>query len=357
MPAELPVIEPFAASDSPTGPVRFHLSLNVDDLARSIAFFTVLFDRPPAKHERDYAKFELDEPALVLSLEPNRTPAGGKLNHLGFRLASAESLVALQCRLEMAGIASTREEGVECCYARQTKFWVTDPDGNLWEMYTLEEDLDHRGIGQAPRAKREQKMPGGPSDAPAPAVWAHRLGEKFPSRILVHDGDADQVFLQGTFNACLTSDQRRAMLAEVVRVLKPGGEVLLHQLTARTPLPTLNNRLPGPAAAVEAVPSAAEIAADLQAAGFVRIEFDKLGDGPCFEADGVECRETRLVGYRPSEMTSNDLSLEVLYKGPFRQITDDQGRVYQRGEWTKVDAATRDWLQASALAGQFVLPQ
>src|SRR5262245_58507687 len=115
--------------------VRFHLSLNVDDLARSVGFFRVLFDRPPSRHEADYAKFELDEPPLVLSLEPNRVPLAGKLNHLGFRLASAEALVAMQGRLEAAGLTTTREEGVECCYSRQSKFWVNDPDGNLWEMY------------------------------------------------------------------------------------------------------------------------------------------------------------------------------------------------------------------------------
>ena len=37
-----------------------------------------------------------------------------------------------------------REEGVECCYARQTKFWVLDPDRTLWEMYVLEGDIEQR---------------------------------------------------------------------------------------------------------------------------------------------------------------------------------------------------------------------
>ena len=60
-----------------------------------------------------------------------------------------QALVAMQSRLELAGIRSTREEGVECCYAKQTKFWVTDPDGTLWEVYTLEGDIDHRGAGQS----------------------------------------------------------------------------------------------------------------------------------------------------------------------------------------------------------------
>jgi catechol 2,3-dioxygenase-like lactoylglutathione lyase family enzyme len=129
--------------------VRFHLSLNVADLNRAVAFYRVLFGTAPAKLRSDYAKFELDEPPLVMSLEPVQRGTGGALNHLGFRLADSAALVAMQRRLGEAGIASRRKEGVECCYARQTKFWVTDPDGTLWEMYTLDEDIDHRGQGQS----------------------------------------------------------------------------------------------------------------------------------------------------------------------------------------------------------------
>jgi len=135
--------------------VRFHLSLNVANLERSVAFYRILFGCDPAKCRPDYAKFELDDPPLVLSLEPTPPGPGGALNHLGFRMSDSASLVAVQMRLERAGVRTKREEGVECCYARQTKFWVTDPDQTLWEMYTLEEDIDHRGAGQT----LEQMLP------------------------------------------------------------------------------------------------------------------------------------------------------------------------------------------------------
>src|SRR5262245_20975996 len=152
--------------------VRFHLSLNVRDLGRSVAFYEQLFGRPPAKRRADYAKFELDEPPVVLSLEPSPPGPGGALNHLGFRLGDAASLVAMQQRLELAGVRAKREEGVECCYARQTKFWVHDPDGTLWEFYTLDEDIDHRGAGQSREAVQA------PTATPLPRVrWEHRLGQ------------------------------------------------------------------------------------------------------------------------------------------------------------------------------------
>ncbi len=123
-----------------TPAVRFHVSLNVTNLERSVKFYQILFNREPAKLRPDYAKFEPDDPPLVLSLEPNGRAGAGTLNHLGIRLPDPRQLVAMQERLEKAGIRSQREEGVECCYARQTKFWVHDPDNTLWELYTLDDD-------------------------------------------------------------------------------------------------------------------------------------------------------------------------------------------------------------------------
>src|SRR5438270_11875815 len=95
-------------------PVRFHISLNVSDLTKSVAFFRTLLGVEPAKLRADYAKFEPDSPPLVLSLEPARGEVGrgGALNHAGFRLPDVESLVAMQERLERAGMPTRREDGV-----------------------------------------------------------------------------------------------------------------------------------------------------------------------------------------------------------------------------------------------------
>jgi catechol-2,3-dioxygenase len=132
--------------------VRFHLSLNVVDLEHLVPFYQHLLGVCPTKRRPDYAKFETE--CLVLSLEPgsgtDHSVPDTHLNHLGFRVPDSETLVDHQRRLEEVGIATLREEGVACCYARQTKFWVTDPDGLLWELYVLEEDLGERGEGTLP---------------------------------------------------------------------------------------------------------------------------------------------------------------------------------------------------------------
>src|SRR5436190_8587915 len=93
--------------------VQFHMSLNVSDLGSSVHFYEVLFGQEPAKLRSDYAKFELNDPPLVLSLEPHAPGPGGALNHAGFRFADAEALVAAHRRLDAAGIHAQFEEEVE----------------------------------------------------------------------------------------------------------------------------------------------------------------------------------------------------------------------------------------------------
>src|SRR5215207_2194025 len=196
---------------APTQAVRFHLSLNVSDLGRSVAFYRTLFGVDPAKLRGDYAKFELDDPPLVLSLEPHATGQGGALNHLGFRMPDAAARVAMQERLERAGVRSQREEGVECCYARQTKFWIHDPDRTLWEVYTLDDDIEHRGAGQAP----EKVLPAAQAAPQAGLVaWEHRMGQAVPERVPYDDGSADEVRLRGSLNLALGEEERSRLLAE-----------------------------------------------------------------------------------------------------------------------------------------------
>jgi len=136
---------PNRTPDGATAVVKFHASLNVSDLPRAIEFYTALLGAGPAKVYPDYAKFELDSPPLVLSLKPKRACAGGPLNHLGLRVVTVEELRAIQARLAAVGAKMGLQDDVKCCYAHQTKIWVTDPDQTMWEVYVLHDDVPDWG--------------------------------------------------------------------------------------------------------------------------------------------------------------------------------------------------------------------
>ena len=119
-----------------------HISLNVSDIGRSVDFYSRLFGEP-AKLKPGYAKFVSEEPGLHLALQEGLGAArGGALSHLGIRVDSTPEVLRRRADLLEKGLTGEDEIGTICCYARQDKFWVADPDGNRWEIYSVLEDVE-----------------------------------------------------------------------------------------------------------------------------------------------------------------------------------------------------------------------
>jgi hypothetical protein len=112
---------------------RFHVHLHVTDLDQSIAFYARLFDAPPTRVEKDYAKWMLDDPRLNFAISTRGHKAG--LDHLGMQVDDAAELAALRERAQSADMALLDEGATTCCYARSEKHWITDPQGVAWEHF------------------------------------------------------------------------------------------------------------------------------------------------------------------------------------------------------------------------------
>ena len=54
-------------------------------------------------------------------------------------------MLAARLRLQKAGLATFDEMDTTCCYARQDKIWVHDPDGTPWEVFVTHEQSDDFG--------------------------------------------------------------------------------------------------------------------------------------------------------------------------------------------------------------------
>jgi catechol 2,3-dioxygenase-like lactoylglutathione lyase family enzyme len=335
---------------------KFHASLNVSNLDKSVAFYRVLLGAEPAKVRADYAKFDIAEPPLVLSLIPGRPNAGGNLNHVGLRVRTAEELVDIQRRLEAAGMPTEREEGVECCYARQTKFWIADPDQALWEVYVFHEDVAEHGHGAPPPVVTATASSAAAASAVsaevAPAAWQHHLREPIPSRLPHEDGTLHEASLEGSINAEPGTEHRSGLMAAIFRALRPGALLRVHGLTGDR---TLGSRpsLPGPASAVQHVPSAADVVRELVLAGFVDVQLEKLSQTAYFVVDGVSMREARFVARKPAQPTAA-AAHRAVYLGPMAQVMDDFGNLFRRGAVTPIEA--RDWemLSTGPMRGSFL---
>ena len=130
--------------------LRPHLALTVSDIARAIPFYRALFGVEPTKVRADYAKFEIRDPALNLTLnEGERGDGLGAFNHAGIQVASTDDVLLARARLVDAGLATFDEMNTTCCYAKQDKIWVTAPDGESWEVFVTHADAEEHS---APRS-------------------------------------------------------------------------------------------------------------------------------------------------------------------------------------------------------------
>jgi predicted enzyme related to lactoylglutathione lyase len=127
--------------------LRPHLALTVTDVGRAIPFYEALFGTAPEKVRAGYAKFSVAAPALNFTLNEGARGELGALNHAGIQVASSADVLAAKERLVSAGLAAFDEMDTTCCYARQDKIWVRDPDGTPWEVFATHEDTDEPGDG------------------------------------------------------------------------------------------------------------------------------------------------------------------------------------------------------------------
>jgi catechol 2,3-dioxygenase-like lactoylglutathione lyase family enzyme len=112
---------------------RLHVHVAVEDLSRSIGFYSTLFGAAPAVVKDDYAKWMLDDPRVNFAISDRARVPG--IDHLGIQVESGEELAELAERLKAAGETTRDQEATTCCYARSDKAWVNDPSGVRWETF------------------------------------------------------------------------------------------------------------------------------------------------------------------------------------------------------------------------------
>lgn len=130
---------------------RLHVHLGVDDLEKSIRFYSALFAAQPSVRHDDYAKWQLDDPRVNFAVSTRARKSG--LDHLGIQAESDAELEELGTRLAQADVAMLPQKGASCCYAKSDKYWTLDPQGIAWESFHTLDSIPVYGADSAPESK------------------------------------------------------------------------------------------------------------------------------------------------------------------------------------------------------------
>jgi catechol 2,3-dioxygenase-like lactoylglutathione lyase family enzyme len=123
---------------------KVHISLNVSDVKKSQEFYETFLDMPAHKIRPGYCNFDVNNPPLKLAMQESGALALGKekVSHLGIQVPSVDDVENAIERLQNAGFNLKEEKDEVCCYAKQDKVWISDPDGNRWEVYTVTDEME-----------------------------------------------------------------------------------------------------------------------------------------------------------------------------------------------------------------------
>ena len=113
---------------------RFHVHVSVDDLERSVRFYSALFATQPTVHKPDYAKWMLEDPRVNFAISARGRTAVG-IDHLGIQVEDETELRDVFGRLKVAEGPVYEQGKTTCCYAEGEKSWILDPQGVSWETF------------------------------------------------------------------------------------------------------------------------------------------------------------------------------------------------------------------------------
>jgi len=175
-----------------------------------------------------------------------------------------------------------------------------------------------------------------------------RLREEQP---LVADASADLVVATGL--RFLPSPVIRArMLQEFHRVLKRNGQLMVVDVVSDEAVPAGW----GPDTSPELGRSPVRcfnLLDSLATVGFYGIELLRRDSEPWRESAGIEFRRVAVGAQKGKEGPCWEHFQAVMYRGPFKNVEDDDGHVYERGQQTAVCKKTFEILQRDPYRSAF----
>ncbi len=97
---------------------RFHVHVAVNDLPKSIKFYSALFATEPSVQKPDYAKWQLDDPRVNFAISQRSEKAG--LDHLGIQTEDGAELEDLRVQLAQADVSTLEQKGPPAATPRAT---------------------------------------------------------------------------------------------------------------------------------------------------------------------------------------------------------------------------------------------
>lgn len=272
---------------------------------------------PDAVLERDYGcgdpSRHLAEGETVLDLGSGT----GKICFIASQVVGPEGrVIGVDMTTEMLDVA----RGAAPEVAERIGFENVEFRRGRIQDLALDLDLLDRALERAPATDAE-------SLASANAI-ADRLRRESP---LIADGSVDVVVSNCVLNL-VDQTSKAQLFSEIYRVLADTGRAVISDIVSDEPVPEAMQEDPELwSGCVSGAMTEVGFLAAFERAGFHGVRIIERQDEPWQTVEGIEFRSVTVEAFKGKEGPCWELNQAVIYKGPFKEVLDDDGHRMERG--------------------------
>ncbi len=184
--------------------------------------------------------------------------------------------------------------------------------------------------------------------------------EEFETKIrhekpLVPDESIDAIVSNCVLNLVRPEDKKR-LFAEMYRVLKRGGRVAISDIVSDEPVPAHLAKDPDLwSACVSGAFQEQEFLHAFEEANFYGIHIEELRSQAYQTVEGIEFRAVTATAHKGKEGPCIERNQAVIYRGPWKQVIDDDGHTLERGARMAVCEKTFEIYAKPPYRDQFIL--
>lgn len=184
----------------------------------------------------------------------------------------------------------------------------------------LDLDLLDRHLAEHPISNAEGLL--------AAQTRAERLRAESP---LIADGSVDVVVSNCVLNLVSNGEKRR-LFSEIFRVLRKGGRAVISDIVSDEPVPLAMQEDPELwSGCISGALTEDGFLAAFEEAGFHGVRVLSLQSEPWRTVEGIEFRSITVEAFKGKQGPCWERKQAVIYKGPFKEVLDDDGHRMERG--------------------------
>ncbi len=161
--------------------------------------------------------------------------------------------------------------------------------------------------------------------------------------------DSYDVVISNCVLNLVEEEDRRSLVKEIYRVLKPGGRFVISDIVSSKTVPhelKIKDNLW--AECLTGSFEEEDFGRVFVKDGFAHVKYENWNNDVWREIEGIDFRSVTLTGFKPVNTVCNNCEYQVIYKGPFNEIIDDLDHKYPKGKRVFVCEETFDHLRSFA---------